>query len=273
MDEDRTSRRRNAAAAVAGVAAVVVVALPMALFAKGDGKFGPGPGPDSPTRVAPDLIFPSPTSPNQIEVGVAEIPFRFPLASGWDISQVETGELGLKGPDRFLDSLEFGVCGAAFDDPKYVDRLRVDWTNVEDKRSRQLTTYADADRAVDAVGALTQFFRDCPTEDFDDGFSRVGQVIRTDVGDEAWGVVRHFERAGAPATGLEVIHVVRVGRAVLIDMAGNEGDGASNPEGELQDQLDAMASAIAVPLSRMCGYTKAGCPDAISPAPRRFRRP
>jgi hypothetical protein len=273
MDEDRTSRRRNAAAAVAGVAAVVVVALPMALFAKGDGKFGPGPGPDTPTRVSPDLIFPSPTSPNQIRVRVADISFRFPLASGWDISLVETGELGLKGPDRFLDSLEFGVCGAAFDDPEYVDRLRVDWTNVEDKRSRQLTTYADADQAVDAVGALTQFFRACPTEDFDDGFTRVGQVIRTDVGDEAWGVVRHFQRAGSPATGLEVIHVIRVGRAVLIDMAGNEASGGPDPAGELQDQLDAMSSAIAVPVLRMCDYSKAGCPDGITPPPRRFRRP
>jgi hypothetical protein len=81
MDQDRTGRRRNAAAAVAGVAAVVVVALPMALFAKGDGKFGPGPGPDTPTHVSPDLIFPSPTSPNRIDVGVAEIPFRFPRSS------------------------------------------------------------------------------------------------------------------------------------------------------------------------------------------------
>jgi len=73
--------------------------------------------------------------------------------------------------------------------------------------------------------------------------------------------------------------VIRVGRAVLIDTAlidtaGNEGGGGPDPKGELQDQLDAMSSAIDVPVSRMCDYSKAGCPDAsLFPAPRRLRRP
>jgi hypothetical protein len=205
---------------------------------------------------------------------VAEIPYRFPLATGWpEDRDAEPGQLGREGPYRSLDSLQFAVCDVTFDDPPYADRLRADWTDVEDQRKRQLTTYADADRAVEALHALTEFFRACPTEDFDDGFTRVGQVIRTDMGDEAWATVRYFEHGGARVAGLEIFHAIRVGRAVLIDTVANKAGAGADPKAEVQDQIDAMSVAAAVPVSAMCMFTESGCPDSLSPAPRRFRRP
>jgi hypothetical protein len=273
MDEDRTRRRRNALAAVAGVVAVVVVIAPMALFAKGDGRFSPGP--DISTPSAPDLVFPSPTSLNRIIVSVPEIPFRFPLAAGWpDDSEAATEELGRKGPSRNLDSLELAACSAAILDRDYVDRVRADWTDIGDDRSRQLTTYADDEQAGDALDSFAKLFGACPTEDFDDGITRVGQVLKTDVGDEAWAVVRRFERIGAPAVGLEIIHAIRVGRAVLIDTVAPAGGGGPGPEEEVQRQLDAMTSAIEAPVAAMCVFTEAGCPGNLGAfaTPRR-RRP
>lgn len=275
MDEDRTSRRRNAAATVAGVAAIVLVATPMALFTNGDGRPGPGPGPGIDTPVAPDaeLVRPTPTSPNQIDIQVAEIHYRFPLAAGWpDDRDASPGELGREGPARTIDSLAFAVCGTTFDDPEYADRLRADWTDVEDQRTRQLTSYADDGEAVDAVRSLADFFRDCPAEDFDDGLTRVAEVIRTAVGDESLAMVRHFERGGAPVLGLEIIHLIRVGRAVLIDTVANEGSGPA-PQREIQRRIDAMSSAVAVPVWAMCMFAKDGCAEGEGwpPSPRRRR--
>lgn len=270
---DRLRRRRNAAAAVAGVAAVAVVAGPLALLSSGDGRVGPGPGPGVSTPVSPDVFLPSPTDPNRIDIEAAEISFRFPLPLGWPRdSEAEREELGLEGPSRNLDILVFAGCNTTFDDPAYVDRLRADWTDVEDYRSRQLTTYADTARATAAVKALTDFFRSCPTEDFDDGYSRLGQVVRTEVGHESWALVRHFERGGAPAVGLEIIHVIRVGRAVLIDTAANEGGAGPDREGEVQRHLDAMSASVASPVESMCAFTQVGCGEG-QPPPRRNRRP
>lgn len=276
MDVDRTTRHRNAAAAVAGVVAIVVVATPMALFANGDGRPGRGPGPGIDTPVAPDadLVPPSPDSPNRIDIRIAEIHYRFPLAAGWpDDRDASPGELGRQGPARTIDSLEFAACGTSFDDLGYADRLRADWTDVEDQRSRQLTSYAHGDKAAAAVESLTDFLRSCPSEDFGDGLARVTEVIRTAVGDESVALVRHFERGGSPVLGLEIIHLVRVGRAVLIDTAANEGRGGPATVTEVQRRLDAMSAAIAVPVWAMCMFATEGCAEGEGwpPSPRRRR--
>lgn len=273
ISEGRVRRFRNAAAAFAGAAAVAGVIAPLSLVANGNDGSGPGPGPGIETPFAPDTVLPRPTSPNQITVRVAEIHYRFPLAVGWpDDRDAATEELGREGPSRSLDSLEFAVCGTSFDEPTYRDRLRADWTDLEDVRHRQLTTYADAERAADAVDALEEFFRECPTEDFDDGYARVGQVVETDEGDQSWALVRQFERGGAPTAGLEVIRVVRVGRAVFVDTTASETGALPGAPGEVQGRLDAMASAAEFPVSTMCVYSEAGCPSG-TPFSNRRRRP
>jgi hypothetical protein len=273
VSEGRVGRLRNAAAAFAGVAAVAGVIAPLSLVANGNDRSGPAPGPGIETPHLPDNVLPRPTSPNQIKVRAAEIHYRFPLAVGWpEDREASTEELGRDGPSRALDSLAFAACGTSFHEPTYRDRLRADWTDLEDVRHRQLTTYADAGRAAGAVDALEGFFRACPTEDFDDGYARVGQVVETDQGDQSWALVRQFERGGAPAAGLEVISVVRIGRAVFVDTTANETGAGPGSPGEVQDRLDAMASAAEQPVSTMCVYSEAGCPSG-TPFSNRRRRP
>jgi len=258
---DRMRRRRNAAAVVAGVAAVAVIAAPIALYAGRDDSSAPSPAP-SPSESTTS----APVVPDPIVSWFEEIPEDFPLAVGWpDDDEAERGEDGLKGPDRVLRSLTFTLCGDTLNDTVYVDRLRADWTNVEDYRHRQLTTYADADQAVAEVKALTDFHRECPTEEGDDGYTRVTEVQRTEVGGESWAVVTHYEFDGAPAVGLTITHVIRLGRAVLINTISNEGGAGQDPDGEVRGHLDAMTSAIAQPMSRMCVFTKAGCDDGTEP--------
>jgi hypothetical protein len=262
---DRMRRRRNAAGLVAGVAAIAVIAAPIALYAGRDSSApSPTPAPSS-TTGSPDVDV-NPPSPEPITVLLREIPDGFPLASGWpDDSQAESEEMGLEGPNRKLDSLLFTHCHATFDDPDYVDRLRAQWTNVEDYRGRQLTTYADADQAVAAVKGLTDFHRDCPTEDAGGGYARVTDVQRTQVGGESWALVTHYEFGDAPAVGLTITHVIRLGRAVLIDTTSNEGGAGQDRRREIDDQLAAMTSAAAQPVSRMCAFTEAGCGDGDAP--------
>ncbi len=80
------------------------------------------------------------------------------------------------------------------------------------------------------------------------------KVNRTAVGGESWAVVTHYEFDGAPAVGLTVVHVIRLGRAVLIDMTSNEGSG---PDGtaQIQEQTNATVDVV----SAMCVFTESGC--------------
>jgi hypothetical protein len=261
---DRMRRRRNAAAVVAGVAAVAVIAAPIALFAGRDGSSSPDPAPAPPTTSptgSPDVVETTSPTPEPIVSWFGEIPDDFPLAAGWpDDDQAESEDEGLTGPNRRLDSLLFTACGHTLDDTVYVDRLRADWTNPEDYRNRQLTTYADADQAVEAVRALTEFHRSCPTEELGDGYTRVREVRRTQVGGESWAVVSHLEFASAPAISIHIIHVIRLGRAVLIDTVANEG-----MLQQAESQLDFMTSDTSEPVTRMCVFTNAGCTDGTEP--------
>jgi hypothetical protein len=273
ISEGPVRRFRNAAAAFAGAAAVAAVIAPISLVANGNDRSGHDPGPGIETPFAPDSVVPRPTSLHQIDVKTAEIHYRFPLAVGWpDDRDAATEELGREGPSRSLDSLDLAVCGTSFDDPAYRDRLRADWTDLEDVRHRQLTTYADAERAAGVVDELEEFFEDCPSEDFDDGYARVGRVVETDLGDQSWALVRQFERGGAPAAGLEVIAVVRIGRAVFIDTTASETGAQTGSSGEVQARLDAMASAAELPMRTMCVYSEDGCPSG-TPFSNRRRRP
>jgi hypothetical protein len=259
---DRMRRRRNAAAVVAGVAAVAVIAAPVALFAGRDNSTAPAPAPPSSTSTSADVDVTTPPSPEPIRVLVKEIPDGFPLAAGWpDDDLAESEKDGRTGPDRKLDSLQFTLCDTTFDDPEYVDRLRANWTNPEDYRDRQLTTYADADQAVAAVKALADFYRACPRgQEGGDGYTPVSEVRRTQVGGESWALMKGYEFAGAPAIGLEILHVIRLGRAVLVDRISGEG-----MISDVELPLQAMTSASEVPVSRMCAFTEAGCGDGEAP--------
>ena len=262
---DRMRRRRNATAVVAGVAAVALIAAPIALYAGGDGSSSPSPAPAPATSItgSPEVDETTPPSPEPVASLVKEIPEGFPLAAGWpDDDLAESEEQGLTGPNRRLDSLLFQLCGNTFDDPEYVDRLRANWTNPEDYRDRQLTTYADAGAAVDAVSSLADFYRGCPEEELDDGYTRIRGVQRTQVGGESWALTQHLEFESAPAISIYVVHVIRLGRAVLIDTSSSEGS-----KGDIDVTIAGMTTGTGEPVSRMCVFTEAGCPDGTPSIP------
>jgi hypothetical protein len=196
-----------------------------------------------------------PSVPANQPVGTNEIPEGFPLADGLPNGGAEPGQPGLQGPNRTLKPLSFSACGSSLDEPPHVDQLRASWTNVEDYRDRQLTTFEDAAQAVAYVQRVTDFYRSCPEEDGDQaGSTIVHEVSRTAVGGESWAVVTSYEVDGAPAVGLSVVHVIRLGQAVLIDTTSNEGSGPDS-KAQIQDQARATVDVV----SAMCVFTKSGC--------------
>ena len=86
------------------------------------------------------------------------------------------------------------------------------------------------------------------------------EVRRTAEGGESWAVVRRQEYDGHPAVGLEILHVIRLGRAVLVDTTSSEAGAGPDPEADVRRQLDDQTTATAGVVAAMCAFTEAGCP-------------
>lgn len=184
-----------------------------------------------------------------------DVPADFPLAAGWPSEHEPGADNGLTGPGPDVPALEeVQVCGADLPVAASRDRLAAGWTNPEDYRTRLLLTFEDADGAIDYQGRFLDAYRACPRAEGSDGYTTVIDVRRTRVGGESWAVVRSFELEGRPAIGLEVLHVVRLGRSLLVDV--------TSSEGLLQDAPDTIAAQTrdsAEVVSAMCAFTEAGC--------------
>ncbi|WP_134738293.1 hypothetical protein [Nocardioides sp. 503] len=247
---DRHRHRRTAGVALAAAAAVVVVATGAAVLGGGREGAAPDPAPPVPS------VTTTPEAPRTSEPPVepADIPAGFPLAAAWP-DEHEPGEEGLVGPGpdvEVLDGLE--ACGVALPAAPSTDRLAARWGNVEDHRSRLLLTFDDAEGAIDFQAQLLAPYRACPREETSDGFTTLSDVRRTAVGGESWAVVRSYEFEGSPSVGLEVLHVVRLGRALLVDTTSGEGM-AATADGTLAGQTADAAEVVAA----MCAFTEAGC--------------
>ena len=118
----------------------------------------------------------------------------------------------------------------------------------------------DADAAVAYVSRLRDFYAACPEQRSDDGMSYPVAVLDTAVGGQSFGVVRFTESGGEPAIGTMALHVVRVGRSVLLDAHAAEGSaGQQEVEAAARDRLAAMAAASADVVAAQCAFTEAGC--------------
>jgi hypothetical protein len=191
----------------------------------------------------------------------ADIPDTFPLLDGWpadDFAEPSPG-YGRHGPGRDLAPLRLVACGRRLVDAPHTDRLLARWTNVEDFRTRQLTTFATNREAVAHVRAVADLYRSCPTEDEQAGYVQVTELRPTDEGDQSVAVVRRQVFDDAPAVGLEVIRLVRVGRAVLVDVVSNEGGAGPDPEAEVLRAIEGQARASTKVVEAMCAFTEGGC--------------
>ena len=256
---DRQRRRRTAGVALAAAAAVAVVATGGAVLAGGDRSdvqpAGPSPSPTSiePPCAATDAGCPTSEAP---ETDAADIPDDLPLAAGWPTEHEPGGSYGLTGPGPGVTVLEgAAACGVGLPSARSLDRLAATWANPEDYRSRLLLTFEDAQGAIDYQGQFLEPYRGCAREETSDGFTTLVDVRRTAVGGESWAVVRSFEYEGSPSVGLEVLHVIRVGRALLVDVTCSEGM-ASAADSTIAAQTADTAEVVAA----MCAFTEAGCP-------------
>ncbi|WP_341923780.1 hypothetical protein [Nocardioides psychrotolerans] len=183
------------------------------------------------------------------------IPAGFPLAAGFPTDSEPGPDNGLTGPGEDVEVPEgVDVCGSGLPTAPSIDRLAARWANPEDYRSRVLLAFEDAEAAIAYQGNFLQSYRSCPRDPGSDGYVSLNDVRRTAVGGESWAVVRTFEFQGSPAIGLEVLHVVRVGSAVLVDVTSGEGM-AEGAEEQLASQTAAAAEVVAA----MCAFTEAGC--------------
>lgn len=185
-----------------------------------------------------------------------DIPADFPLDAGWPTDHEPGADNGLTGPGPDVPALEdVQVCGTDLPVAASLDRLAARWANPEDYRTRLLLTFEDADGAIDYQRRFLDAYRACPRSAQDaDGYATVHDVRRTQVGGESWAVVRTFEFQGAPAIGLEVLHVIRLGRSVLVDVTSSEGMADSAPT-TITAQTEATADVVAA----MCAFTEAAC--------------
>ena len=55
-----------------------------------------------------------------------------------------------------------------------------------------------------------------------------------------------------------ILHVIRLGRAVLVDTTSNEAGAGPDPEADVRRQLDAQTTATATVVAAMCAFTEAG---------------
>lgn len=192
---------------------------------------------------------PSPSSTPTVK----EIAADFPLADGFP-EQSELGEEGYTGPSRTLDPVTYDLCGQPLPDPAFRDRLVAGYESAEDHRTRQLTTYADADAAVAASRAIIEAFRECATEGPDaDGYVSEREVQDLRLGGESWAVLDRATMNGGETPFGSTLLVVRLGRAVIIE---DHGGHAGYPT---TDGIQELSERLATPIAAMCAFTVAGC--------------
>lgn len=206
-------------------------------------------------------IFASPESPETAPAKVTEIAADFPLADGFP-AQSELGADGYAGPNRTIDPVAIEACGARLPDPGHRDRLLARYESAEDYRTRQLTTYADADAAVAASRAFVEAFGRCPVDPRPDdaGYVSEREVQDLSLGGESWALLDRATMDGHATPFGSTALVVRVGRAVLIEeQTGHAGYPSARGVTELGDRL-------ATPIAAMCAFTVAGCGSSATGA-------
>ncbi len=201
----------------------------------------------------PDTTPDDPVGSSPVDPTIAD---DYPIDGGWPTGDSEADR---QGPERG-GGIEHTACGRTYEEPAYVDRLTASFTAPEDGRLRQLTTYATADDAVAAVASLRAFYDGCRREDTEpEGFVAHYAVRQTDVGGESWVIYQHYTYNGGPTTGIRIFHVIRVGLAVLVIEASNEGGASDDVPGEVDAQVAGMDGDGQEAIDALCAFTEAGC--------------
>ncbi|MBS43309.1 MAG: hypothetical protein CMH83_09140 [Nocardioides sp.] len=156
----------------------------------------------------------------------APIPDDFPLAAGWPTDPEPTAD-GLVGPSRDLERFVYAPCedyqstlvDQAGDDG--ADRLRAQWSDVEDFRTRELVSLGSVEAAEQLVADLRAEAEGCVGDvDSSDGS---GLPVNRAVTDVSAGDTAYLSSRLQGAIYLDTALVVQVGPYVVLDTGGSEG--------------------------------------------------
>lgn len=264
---DRLRRRRTAlAAAGATLGAVVVVGGGLALGGGLPSASGPAPAP--PASRAPDPA-PRPTgdagptgdataAPAPDGEWRTTIPAGFPLAE--DLEKPTSTEEELAGPGRDVRvfDLPFEACDRSVDLGAPEDSLAVRHTAPEWYDGRVLQVYADDAAARQVLLELVRLYEFCEEDVFPGPPDTVVDATIRPVphGEEGYLVTRTYSVDGMRVPGLELLHVVRVGNALLVANLSNEG-GAD--DASVARQLGERDPVIGDVATAMCVFAEGGC--------------
>ncbi len=256
---DRLRRRRTATAAT-GAALAVALVVGGGLTLGGGLTSGSAPAPVPPAGQSPSgTADPAPTpAPGPDVDWRTTIPAGFPLAD--DLGEPVSTEEELAGPGRDVRVFDvpFAACGHGADLGAPADSLSVRYTQPEWFDGRVLQVYDDAAAARQVLERLVAVYADCPEDVVEgppDGVATAA-VRPVPLGEEGYLVTRTFDTDGLRTTGLELLHLVRVGNALLVSNLSNEG-GAD--DASVARSLGEREPVVADVAGAMCVFAATGC--------------
>lgn len=152
------------------------------------------------------------------------IPADFPLTSGWPDDD-DSSEYQLDEPSSdnqaMIPAGELKACLFAAVDPGAVDRLTTRLSYGSDDYVRELKLFPTDQEAVTYLGHLRALYQGCPTDDQ----NGAPPTFTTEVDPGSIGAESVVITRASDGIGRVVINVVRVGNAVVVDLASDEGTG------------------------------------------------
>jgi len=251
-------RRRRAVGAAAGATLAVALVVSGGLALGGGLTNGSAPAPAPPATEAPsDTPAPSST-PSPGGDWRTSIPTGFPLAD--DLETPRSTEEELVGPGRDVRAFDvpFEACDRRGDLGAPVDTLGVRHTQPEWFDGRVLQVYGDDAGARAVLEELVGLYDACPEDTFEGppDTVAVSTVRPVPHGEEGYLVTRTFSVDGLRTTGLELLHVVQVGNALLVSNLSNEGGATDASVARQLGERDALVEDVA---SAMCVFAENGC--------------
>lgn len=248
----RMRRRNNALAAIAGVAAVAIVAVPLGMYAAGNGP-APEPAPLNPS--------PTRTTDTPVTSWRQAVPPGFPLTEGFPATNANDGSPVTASDQPAL--AEITLCGVpawsttAAGPIRAQDAAGVSYAGEsEDSRARTLAVYENDHAAEQALAGLRAALENCPVDRTGSRAPQQYDVSEADLGDEAFTFTQR-SRDGAGFMGdLSVYQVVRVGNAVYL--ATYYGQGGAN-EQVIAHTLQLMNTDSAPVISDLCLFAAEPC--------------
>jgi hypothetical protein len=166
----------------------------------------------------------APEDPSDTGEGPRTIPEDFQLTSGWPQDD-GSSEYQLEEPSgdirSMIDAGELHACVFSPADPGAIDRLTTRLSYGSDDYVRELELFPTDQEAVTYLAQLRALYEGCPTDDQ----NGTPPTFTTEVGQGAIGDESVVITRASDGIGREVINVVRVGNAVVVDLASDEGAG------------------------------------------------